>query len=210
MRIAVTLVALVALVCVPAAASAGIGIGGQSVGNVQGLSLKMKVGSVFTLQGLVGYSSMGLEDPSVEFEGTTDELPLTFSSSSLALGARALLTVKEADGVDVYLGAGFAYHMVSLSTEIDVDSGFRDDYHLELESDGHALEFSGAFGAEFRVPAMDNVALSTEVGYSYMMYGEFDSTATLTGPDSGSESATLDPNATEHGFYVGVGVHYYF
>jgi len=210
MRIAVTVVALAALVCVPTIASAGIGVGGQSVGNLQGLSFKAKVGSVFTLQGIVGYSSMGLEDPSVEFEGVTESLPMTLSTSSMAFGGRALFTVKEEDGVDVYLGAGVAYHMVSASTELDVGVDFREDYHLDLESDGHALEFSGAFGAEFRVPSMESVALSTEVGYSYMMYGEFETTATLTGPDSGSETGTLDPNATTHGFYVGVGVHYYF
>lgn len=80
------MVALVALVAVPAVASAGIGIGGQSVGNVQGLSFKAKVAGSFTLQGIVGYSSMGLEDPSVEFEGTSEELPMTLSTSSLVLG----------------------------------------------------------------------------------------------------------------------------
>jgi hypothetical protein len=205
MRIAVTMVALVALVCVPAVASAEIGVGGQSFGNVQGLSFKAKVGGAFALQGIFGYSSMGLEDPSVEFEGDTEELPVTLSTSTLALGGRVLLTIMEADGVDVYLGAGAVYHMVSASAEMDVD-----EYRLDMEADGHALEFSGAFGAEFRVPAMESLALSTEVGYSYMMYGEFEATATMTGPDSGSETGTLDPNATEHGFYVGVGVHYYF
>lgn len=100
--------------------------------------------------------------------------------------------------------------MVSASTELDVDVGFREDYQLDLESDGSAMEFSGAFGVEYRLPGMQNVGLSTEVGYSYMMYGEFETTATLSGDESGSETGTLDPNAKAHGFYVGVGMHYYF
>ena len=39
---------------------------------------------------------------------------------------------------------------------------------------------------------------------------EFEATATLTGDESGSETGTLDPGATAHGFYVGVGMHFYF
>lgn len=176
------------------------GIGWQSSGFGNGISAKAAISPNLCLQGIVGYTSLALDNPMIKVDGNKEKFDIGVSASGMTLGGRGLFKVKSEKNMDVYVGGGMNYLM--LSGEINA-------YDEKYEASGGAIEFNGVGGVEYRFQGLPNLAFSTEIGFSYIKLNEID-LKYKDGWNGEVDKATLVPNTSIKNLFLGVGIHYYF
>jgi hypothetical protein len=177
----------------------GSSIGWQCSSLINGISVKTEVSPNLCLQGIVGYTSLTIDDPTIKVDGEEEEINMGVSASIMTLGGRGLFKVKEETNMDVYVGGGLNY--LKLSGKIDIGDKY--------EAIGGAIEFNGVGGVEYRFQGLPNLAFSTEIGFSYIKLNDID----LEYREEGGgdvEKATLVPNTSIKNFFLGAGIHYRF
>jgi hypothetical protein len=196
MRTAVilSLSAIVVLLAMPTTAGAQMALGWQSSSSVEGISLKKEISPTITVQGVIGYVSLKIDDPEIEENGYTEKLDMTLGVSAWVLGARGLFTLVEHEHMDVYAGGGLSYYLLGADLEMDGDN---------VELSGGALGLNVVTGVEFRFEELPNLAFNSEIGFNYIALNDMD-----LGSDYGD--ATLSPNTSMKNFFLGGGIHYYF
>ncbi|MFH1860367.1 MAG: hypothetical protein ABH870_05080 [bacterium] len=174
------------------------GIGWQSSSFGKGISAKVAINPNLCLQGIVGYASLTMDNPMIKVGSEKTALDMGISASGMTLGGRGLFKVKSEKNMDVYVGGGMNYLM--LSGEI---VGAGDKY----EGSGGAMEFNGVGGVEYRFQGLPNLAFSTEIGFSYAKLNEID---LKYRSNREADKSTLIPNTSIKNLFLGVGIHYYF
>jgi opacity protein-like surface antigen len=196
MRTAVflSLIAIVVLLAMPTTAGAQMALGWQSSSSVEGISLKKEVSPTITLQGVVGYVSLKIDDPEIEEGGHTEKLDMTLGVSAWVVGARGLFTLIEHEHMDVYAGGGLSYYLLGADLAMGGDNA---------ELSGSALGFNLVTGVEFRFQELPNLAFNSEIGFNYIGLNDMD-------VETDYGDATLSPNTSMKNFFLGGGIHYYF
>ena len=192
-----TLAVLVVIVCsAPSFARDGgtNGIGWQASSTLQGVSFKGAFSSQMAVQGVLGYTSLSIDEPSIEVDGHDEELDMTLGVTAWTVGGRLLFTLKEETNLDVYAGGGVNFYLISAETDILGD---------DVEISGSALGFQAVTGVEYRFQGLENLAFSTEIGFDLAMVNDLN-------VDTPGGDVTLSPNASIKSFFLGGGIHYYF
>ena len=181
-------------------ANGGIGVGWQGSNLANGISVKVTAIPNLCLQGIVGYTSLTIDDPKIKVNGETEALDMGLTASAMTLGGRGLFKLKSEENMDVYVGGGINY--LRLSGKIDTDDE-------RWEASGGAIGFNGVGGVEYRLQGLPNLAFSTEIGLDYTKLSDID--LKYRDEDTGEvEKATLVPNTSIKNIFLGVGIHYYF
>jgi opacity protein-like surface antigen len=186
--------ALAVVLAMPMTAGAEIALGWQSSSSVEGISFKSEVTPVLTVQGIVGYVSLKIDDPEIEEDGHSESLDMTLGASAWVFGARGLYTLVEHDHMDVYAAGGVSYYRIGADLTLEGD---------DVELRGSALGLNLATGVEFRFEELPHLAFNSEIGFSYIGLGDMEL-------ETDYGDATLTPNTSMKGFYLGGGIHYYF
>lgn len=176
-----------------------LGLGWQYSSLASGISGKAAISPNFCLQGIVGYNSLTMNDPIIKSDGEEEKLDMTITMSAITLGGRGLFKVKREENMDVYVGGGLTYFR--LSGDIDVEDE-------SFEGSGGAIEFNSVGGVEYRFQGLPNLALSTEIGFSYLKLNDID--LKFIESTGEVEKATLIPNTSIKNLFLGAGIHYYF
>lgn len=189
--------ALVAVAPASSQAEGSIGVGWQSICGARCISVKYVVGSSFQLQGIAGHASLTIDDPTVEYDdGSKEHLGMSVDTSAWMLGGRALFVLNSETNMDVYIGAGVGYLLMS---------GDFEDQGDEIGLSGSALGLHAVLGIEYRFQGLPNLGFSTEIGAGYALLNDIEVDA-----PSGSSDATLKPGTSVTYSLVAFGMHYYF
>lgn len=189
--------ALVAAAPASSQAEGSIGVGWQSICGARCISVKYVVGSSLQLQGIVGHASLTMDDPTVEYDdGGEDHLGMSVDTSAWMLGGRALLVLNSETNMDIYVGAGVGYLLMS---------GDFEDQGDEIGLSGSALGLNAVLGIEYRFQGLPNLGFSTEIGAGYALLNDIE----LDAPPSYSDG-TLKPETSVTYSLVAFGMHYYF
>jgi hypothetical protein len=189
-----SLIAVVVLLAMPTMAGAQMALGWQSSGSVEGISLKKEITPTVTVQGVVGYVSLKIDDPEIEEDGCSEKLDMTLGVSAWVLGARGLFTLVEHEHMDVYAGGGLSYYVLGANMAIGGE---------DAELSGSALGLNLVTGVEFHFEELPDLAFNSEIGFSYIALNDMD-------VETDYGDATLSPNTSMKSFFLGGGIHYYF
>ena len=197
----VAIIALAAALVVAAPASSqaegNIGVGWQSICGARCISLKYVAGPSFQLQGIVGHASLTIDNPTIEYEsGSESSSNMGADVSAWMLGGRALYVLNSETNMDVYLGAGAGYLLMS---------GDFEEYGNKTGLSGGALGLNAVLGVEYRFQGLPNLGFSSEIGAGYVLLNSVD----VDSP-SGSSDYTLKPETSLKYSLVAFGMHYYF
>jgi hypothetical protein len=169
-------------------------LGWQTSSSLQGISFKHAFSPGLAVQGVLGYTSLSIKDPTIEENGHEEELDMSLGVSAWTLGGRVLWTLKQEANLDVYAGGGASLYLISADADIIADSA---------EISGTALGFQGVTGVEYRFQGLENLAFSTEIGFDYTRVNNLD-------VETSYGDVTIKPNTSIKSFFLGGGIHYYF
>jgi len=188
--------ALVAAAPASSRAEGNFGIGWQSICGARCISLKYLAGSSFQLQGVVGHASLAIDNPTIEYDsGGEDALAVSLDASAWVLGGRGLFVLNSESNLDVYVGAGVGYLLMS---------GDVADQYDQIGLSGSALGLNAVLGVEYRFQGLPSLAFSTEIGAGYVLLNDIELDV------SGSNDGTVKPETSLKYSLVAFGMHYYF